>query len=154
MSGYMGGAQGSSPPPTVVLAPGKSASAVLEWDDAPSGGQSTNSADCPGPNSVSLLVTPPNTQTTSTFPSLQDACQGFTIHPVVPGSTGQGWKGLDNRTTDATAVAKLTVSRPATTVRTPGDMAAATAEQRYPKPIRARSGAARPTIPDKATSPP
>ena len=89
MFGYMGGAQGYSTPPTVNLAPGNSASAVLEWASMPVGGGSADSADCPGLDSVHLLVTPPNTQATATFPPLTSTCQEFQIHPVVPGSTGQ-----------------------------------------------------------------
>jgi len=89
-AGYMGGAAANSTPATVVLTSGESASAVLEWDAMPTGGGQLNSADCPGLNSVHLLITPPNTLTATTFPGLQDACQGFQIHPVVSGTTGQG----------------------------------------------------------------
>lgn len=89
MAGYMGGAAGYSSPPTVDLPPGVAASALIEWEAATVNGAPDTAANCPGSVAQSLQVTPPNTQSTSTFPPIQDACQGFEVHPVVPGSTGR-----------------------------------------------------------------
>jgi hypothetical protein len=84
MSGYLGGAQGSSAPASVPLASGATASALLEWSDVPVGG-----GGCPGTGATALLVTPPNTTVTTTLAPINVVCSGFQIHPVVPGSTGR-----------------------------------------------------------------
>ena len=89
MAGYMGGAANYSSPPTVDIAPGAAASALIEWEAATVNGAPDNATNCPGSVAQSLEVTPPNTQSTTTFPPLQGACQGFEIHPVVPGTTGR-----------------------------------------------------------------
>jgi hypothetical protein len=81
LSGHLGGAVGLAKPPTVVLAPGGDASAVLEWSDVQTG------AGCAMQNPVSLLVTPPNTTQTSTLsisPGTQ-VCSGLEVHPVLKG---------------------------------------------------------------------
>ena len=89
LSGYMGGAMGYSSPPTVDIAPGTAASALIEWEAATVNGAPDTAANCPGSVAQTLEVTPPNTQSTSDFAPIQDACQGFQVHPVVPGSTGR-----------------------------------------------------------------
>ena len=68
--------------PTVVLAAGAEASAVLEWSDVPN---SSASGGCQVQNAASLVVTPPNfTQsTTLTFPAGTPVCSAFEIHPVL-----------------------------------------------------------------------
>jgi Protein of unknown function (DUF4232) len=88
LSGYLGGlALGQTVPPTVVLDPGQSASALVESTDTPTG----NTMTCP--EYPSLLVTPPNTAhgvvlSLGTTPIWD--CSTIEVHPVVPGTTGQG----------------------------------------------------------------
>ncbi len=76
----------------VTLAPGGSASAVLDWEHFPSDGSSeVTTADCAGYGATVLLVTAPN-QTTSTRlspPETAPVCWGFEVGVVVPGSTGR-----------------------------------------------------------------
>lgn len=81
LSGHLGGAVGLAKAPTVVLAPGGDASAVLEWSDVPTG------SGCAMQNPTSLLVTPPNTTQTSTLSisSGTAVCSGLEIHPVLKG---------------------------------------------------------------------
>jgi hypothetical protein len=80
-AGYLGGVT-SGPIPTVHLAKGKTASAVLEWIDL----------GPPCPSAHSLRITPPNAVTSVVLSpaSLQSEtlCR-VRIHPVVPGRTGQ-----------------------------------------------------------------
>ncbi len=92
MAGYMGGDAAPSPA-QVPLAPGRTASAVIEWLIAPQDGSaSVTPADCAGDGAVGLLVTVPD-QTTSTRLAPPDQyspiCWGFEVHPIVAGSTGQ-----------------------------------------------------------------
>ena len=70
---------GCTTPPTVTLAPGTTVSAVTE-----------GVADGSGPCGVffALLVTPPNTSTSTQVTNSPYSC-GFTVHPVVPGNAGQ-----------------------------------------------------------------
>lgn len=86
LSGYEGGPTGIS---TVTLAPGATASAVLEWVAFPSDGQSASAANCPGMGGGYLEITPPNTTTTSKFDPPTDMCTSLQIHPVVSGTTGR-----------------------------------------------------------------
>lgn len=90
MTGYMGG--DAAPSPTrVSLAPGATASAVIEWLDAPQDGGAVTTADCTGYAAVGLLVTAPD-QTSSTelgAPGALPVCWGFEVHPIVPGSGGR-----------------------------------------------------------------
>jgi Protein of unknown function (DUF4232) len=90
-SGYMGGiVSGPTTPPIVSLAPGQTASAIVEGTDNPLGTETS----CP--HYPFLLVTPPNlteqVQVTvsglgSSPPGLP-GCSNIEVHPVVPGSTG------------------------------------------------------------------
>ncbi len=88
LSGYMGGLlPGVTTLPLVSLAPGQTASAIVEGTDNPLGSQ-------PCPQYSVLLVTPPNLTEqvrvqvsglgTRGFPD----CSGIEVHPVVPGSGG------------------------------------------------------------------
>ena len=92
MAGYMGGDAAPSPA-QAQLAPGRTASAVIEWLIAPQDGSaSVTPADCAADGAVGLLVTAPD-QTTSTRLAPPDRyspiCWGFEVHPIVAGSTGQ-----------------------------------------------------------------
>jgi hypothetical protein len=73
----------------VELAPGKAASTILEWVDAPVNGQAPVGANCPGMDSGKVLVTPPNTTQSTAFPAPADLCALLEIHPLVPGTTGR-----------------------------------------------------------------
>lgn len=83
LSGYMfdAGLQLSSAP-LVALAPGKSASALVEW--VGNAGEA-----CYANGSGALEVTPPNTRNTSSFGTLtlgdDGICADFEVHPVVSG---------------------------------------------------------------------
>ena len=84
LRGFSGGeAPGVTAPRPVILAPGQSASAVAEASDVPQGGIT----DC---GSFALLITVPN-QFTSVGggTAMLPRCDAQ-IHPVVPGTTGQG----------------------------------------------------------------
>ena len=82
-SGYLGGlAFGQTTPPNVVLAPGQTASALVEGTDVPMG----NEMSCP--SYPSLLVTPPNTTSSVPVSASLPGCSGLAIHPVVPGTGG------------------------------------------------------------------
>lgn len=84
LSGYSGGAVGLSTPPRVLLVPGGTASAVLEWSDVPTG--SGADGGCAVTKAVSLGVTPPNTKQTTTISVDQpQVCSAFQIHPVLKG---------------------------------------------------------------------
>lgn len=84
--GYLSGTTAIT---TVTLQPGGQASAMLEWDAAPAGGQETPvGANCPGMYGGKLLVTPPNTRISTAFAAPADLCTDFYVHPVVPGTTG------------------------------------------------------------------
>ena len=77
--GYLGGTRHTS---EVVIAPGESASALVEGTDNPAG----NATSCPTyPN---LLVTPPNTTRSVTIHIAMLGCSRLQVHPVVPGTTG------------------------------------------------------------------
>jgi hypothetical protein len=86
--GYMGGLlSGDTTPPVVSLAPGETASAIVEGTDNPIGSR-------PCFHYQALLVTPPNL-TDQTRVGISDAgmqgfpdCSGLEVHPVVAGSTG------------------------------------------------------------------
>lgn len=79
--GYEGGV---SKVTTVTLAPGASASSVLEWDvSGPAG------STCPGAAGGRLLITPPNTTTTTSYTLPNDLCGDFQTHPVVAGTGGR-----------------------------------------------------------------
>lgn len=91
MTGYMGGDNAQSPAP-VSLAPGQSATALIEWADAPQNGSASfSAADCIGYGASSLKVTAPDQTAPQTmgdaFPN-SPMCWGFEVHPIVAGSTG------------------------------------------------------------------
>lgn len=82
LTGYMSNGPGAGSPALVTLAPGKSASAIVEWEG--NAGEA-----CYADGTGTLEVTPPNTRSTSAFGSLtlggQGICAGFEVHPVVSG---------------------------------------------------------------------
>jgi Protein of unknown function (DUF4232) len=86
-SGYIGGQYPD--PATIVLAPGKAASTVVEWDDATSDGRSPVGANCPGMDSGKVLITPPNTTGSTAFTVPAGLCSLFEVHPLVPGTSGR-----------------------------------------------------------------
>jgi Protein of unknown function (DUF4232) len=81
-SGYLGGLTSGGAAPTVDLAPGRTASALIEAVAAkPDGSACTAYAG--------LLVTPPDETHSVRLGWTGDGCAGLEIHPVVPGRTGQ-----------------------------------------------------------------
>jgi hypothetical protein len=86
-SGYVGGQYSS--PVTITLAPGAVASTVLEWLDAPLNGQTPVGANCPGMDDGKLLITPPNTTASTSFSAPANLCADFSVHPLIPGSSGR-----------------------------------------------------------------
>jgi hypothetical protein len=83
LTGMMGGlAPGVTALPRITLAPGQTASAVVEGTDVPSG----NETSCP--TYSSLLVTAPNAKVSVTIPLSLPGCSGLQVHPVVPGTSG------------------------------------------------------------------
>ena len=86
LHGYEGGAAAVT---TVSLAPGGTASAVLEWLGAPTDGSEPNAANCPGMAGGYLEITPPNTTAASRFDPPTDMCGNIQIHPVVSGTSGR-----------------------------------------------------------------
>jgi hypothetical protein len=86
MSGYLGGDYRDSTPPYVTVHAGSTVSALLEWSDVPTGNSpaTVTAAVCPGVTSTGLLVTPPDTTVSAGLSGLQNVCQGFSIHPVIP----------------------------------------------------------------------
>jgi hypothetical protein len=77
-NGYLAGCRCTSLP-SVSLTPGAIASAVTEG--------TIGSGECD--MFTALLVTPPNTATSTRVDMVPHSC-GFTVHPVVAGSTGSG----------------------------------------------------------------
>src|SRR5579862_2792796 len=92
VTGYMGGDAAPSPG-RVQLAPGVTASALIEWLHFPQDGSaSVTAADCAGHGAVRLLVTAPDrTAPAALAPPapVSPVCWGFEVHPVVAGSAGQ-----------------------------------------------------------------
>jgi hypothetical protein len=83
LTGMMGGlAPGVATLPRVTLAPGQTASAVVEGTDVPSGTETS----CP--TYPSLLVTAPNTKVSVSVVQSLPGCSGLQVHPVVPGTSG------------------------------------------------------------------
>jgi hypothetical protein len=83
LTGMMGGlAPGVTALPRITLAPGQTASAVVEGTDVPSGTETS----CP--TYPSLLVTAPNAKGSVTIPLSLPGCSGLQVHPVVPGTSG------------------------------------------------------------------
>ena len=92
LMGMVGGlVNGANTPPTVILRPGQSASALVEGSDNPVG-TATSCIYYP-----SLLVTPPNLtgsmKVTQTLPGSSipgfPGCSGIRVDPVVPGIAGR-----------------------------------------------------------------
>jgi hypothetical protein len=83
LSGYLGGLWSTPdrPPPTVTLAPGQTASALVEGTDNQVGTR-------PCIQLSGLLVTPPNTTRSDDLPGVHFECAGLEVHPVVPGTSG------------------------------------------------------------------
>jgi hypothetical protein len=81
-NGYLGGLSGSTIP-TVNLAPGATASALVEGTDNPVG----TATSCP--TYSSLAITPPGDSQTFTLDTSLPGCSTIEVHPVVTGSTGQ-----------------------------------------------------------------
>jgi len=83
LTGMMGGlAPGVTALPRITLAPGQTASAVVEGTDVPSGTETS----CP--TYPSLLVTAPNAKVSVTILFALPGCSGLQVHPVVPGTSG------------------------------------------------------------------
>jgi hypothetical protein len=80
-SGYIGGLAAGAAIPTVDVASGQAASAMLEA----SGSQQDGSACTPY---ASLLVTPPDEKQSSRLAWPGDGCADLQIHPIVAGVTG------------------------------------------------------------------
>ena len=80
-NGYLGGVSGSTIP-TVTLAPGATASALIEGTDNPVG----NATSCS--TFTSLKVTPPGDSQTVTLDTSLPGCSTIEVHPVVSGSAG------------------------------------------------------------------
>jgi hypothetical protein len=76
---------------TVSLAPGASASAMLEWDVNPStgAGDQASAANCAGMAGGYLEITAPNTTVTHKSEPPLDMCTQLQVYPVVAGATGQ-----------------------------------------------------------------
>lgn len=82
LAGYIGGWRSGGPLPVVDLAPGDTASALLEGTNIPEGAPRS----CP--SYPAILVTPPD-DTRSTFLSASiPGCSALQIHPIVPGPSG------------------------------------------------------------------
>jgi uncharacterized protein DUF4232 len=92
MTGYMGGDAAPSPV-QVQLAPGVTASALIEWLHFPQDGSaSVTAADCAGHGAVRLLVTAPDRTVPARLAPpapVSPICWGFEVHPIVAGSAGQ-----------------------------------------------------------------
>lgn len=88
-SGYLGGLPSGQSIPTVVLAPGRSASALVEALDAAPNGSNT----CTGAGATGLLVTAPDQTSSTKLPSLLTACADFQVHPIIGASSGSGGSG-------------------------------------------------------------
>jgi len=81
-SGYMGGLTETGDLPVVDLAPGTTASALVEGASVPSG-------EVPCQNYQGLLVTSPDGDTWTKLEGPFAACDGLQVHPVVPGTSGR-----------------------------------------------------------------
>jgi hypothetical protein len=84
LRGYMGGlAAGNDAPPDIPLAPGETATALVEGLNGANVGQSC-------PKLSGLLVTPPDTSHSTRVPEAPGDCGGLQVHPVVFGNSGVG----------------------------------------------------------------
>jgi hypothetical protein len=81
-NGFLGGLPvGSTKPPFVTIAPGQTASAMVEGTHVPSGNQTC-------PTYPALLVTPPNDTRSVRVNAQIPGCTGIDVGPIVPGATG------------------------------------------------------------------
>jgi hypothetical protein len=80
------GAQYTAPAP-ITLAPGASASTVLEWIYKPTDNHPY--ADCLRFGAGSFRITAPNTTRTLSISLPADVCSAILVHPLVPGATGR-----------------------------------------------------------------
>jgi hypothetical protein len=81
-SGYLGGLSSTNGPlPTVALAPGQAASALVEGVDNQVGSM-------PCVQLSGFLVTAPNTTRSVDLRSDSPECDGLEVHPVVVGTSG------------------------------------------------------------------
>ena len=78
--------QYTSPAP-ITLAPGATASTILEWVDKPTDGHPY--ANCVSFRTGTLGITAPNTTQTTHIPLHADVCSDVLIHPLIPGGTGR-----------------------------------------------------------------
>lgn len=76
---------------TVSLAPGASASAMLEWDvnPRPGAGDAPNAANCAGMAGGYLEITPPNTTATKRSEPPENMCTDLQVFPVAAGTAGR-----------------------------------------------------------------
>jgi hypothetical protein len=81
LSGYLVGVEKSAS--QVILAPGESASTIVEGTDNPVGTATTCTIY------PKLLVTPPNTTRSVTIDLSLPGCSALLVHPVVPGTSGR-----------------------------------------------------------------
>lgn len=81
-SGYLGGLSSGGAAASVTLAPGGTASALVEATDVPTG----SAASCP--SYAALLVIPPNETASTRLAVNLPGCSGLQVHPVVAGSNG------------------------------------------------------------------
>jgi hypothetical protein len=82
LQGYLGGLPFGNSPAVVELAPGETASALVEGTDVPSG-TATSCSRYPA-----LLVTPPDDTESVLVHIGMPGCSQIEVHPVVPGVTG------------------------------------------------------------------
>lgn len=82
LQGYLGGLRSGDSPPLVELAPGETASALVEGTNNPEG----TATSCP--SYPSLLVTPPDDTQSVRVTAGLSGCSLIQVHPVVPGTTG------------------------------------------------------------------
>jgi hypothetical protein len=94
MRGYMGGDAGQAPS-LVIVPPGETAAALLEWLFSPQDGSATvTTRNCPGYHAARLLVIAPDQTTAAVFAApgtVTPVCWGFEVHPVVSGATGRSY---------------------------------------------------------------
>lgn len=76
---------------TVDLAPGASASAMLEWDvhPQPGAGDTPDAANCAGMAGGYLEITPPDTKATKRSQPPENLCTDLQVFPVVAGTAGR-----------------------------------------------------------------
>jgi hypothetical protein len=81
-TGYLGGLASGGPAPSVTVAAGGTASALVEATDVPTGAATA----CP--SYAALLVIPPNDTAATRLPVTLPGCSGLEVHPVVTGGSG------------------------------------------------------------------